>query len=158
MLMLMLAAVPGAASENDREQHGGSAQSDASQLDPHTAHVAGRLWGDLVCLCGRCQRLTLKACHCPDAANERRKVVDLLSGRDLASPAQEDLAYQAVMQDYIMRFGRKVLASERTGSGTSGDLPAFAISIGVIAAACIAVAVIEGRRRRRSPSRSRRRR
>jgi hypothetical protein len=105
--------------------------------------VARRLWGDLVCLCGRCQRLTLAACHCPDAAAERLKVVELLHGRDLAAPAQAEVAYQAVVQDYVTRFGRKVLTSEGTGPSTTGDWPALAVSIGVIAVACASVILFE---------------
>jgi hypothetical protein len=135
----------------------GGGSTETSQLDPHTAEVARRLWGDLVCLCGRCQRLTLSACHCPDAAAERKKVLELLRGRDLASPAGAESAYQAVVKEYVARFGgRHVLASEQS-SGAPEDWPALAVSLAVIAAAIAAVAFLESRRRGRKRLSSRRR-
>jgi hypothetical protein len=145
---LLLAAVPSAASEHD---HGGSsASAEASQLDPKTAEIARRLWGDLVCLCGRCERLTLSACHCPDAAAERKKVLELLRGRDLASSDGAEAAYQVVVKEYVARFGgRHVLASEQRRSSAPEDWPALAVSVAVVAVACAAVAFLESRRRRR---------
>lgn len=87
LLVFLSTAAPGAASAADEEQHAHhAASSEAAQLDPQTAAVARRLWGDLVCLCDRCERLALSACHCPDAAAERKNVLALLRGRDLATP------------------------------------------------------------------------
>ena len=145
LFVFSFAAVPGAASE---EQHDHPAPlSEAAQLDPQVADVARRLWGDLVCLCDRCDRLTLSACHCPDAAAERKTVLALLRGRDLAAPGGAEAAYQAVVSDYVQRKGRKVLASVRTYSPPA-DWPALAISVGIMVLACVAVAANELRRKR----------
>jgi hypothetical protein len=118
--------------------------------------VARRLWGDLVCLCDRCERLALSACHCPDAARERKEMVELLRGRDLSSPAAADSAYQTVVAAFVARKGKQVLASERS-SPAHADWPALVVSIAVLTMACVAVAVIE-QRRRQSPRPARRRR
>jgi len=96
LLMVLLAGAPAAASGDDHEHAGSAASAEISQLDPQTAEVARRLWGEFVCLCGRCERLTLFACHCPDAAAARKKVLELLRGQDLASPGGTEAAYEAV--------------------------------------------------------------
>lgn len=149
---LLIASAPSVASERDHGYAANLASTETSQLDPHTAEVAQRLWRDLVCLCGRCQRLTLSACHCPDAAAERKKVLDLLRGRDIVSRAGAEAAYQTVVKEYVARFGgRHVLASEQPG-GPPADWPALAVSVAVIAAACAAVVIVELRRRSRRRS------
>ena len=152
---LLLAAAPSAAAKHDHA--GGAGSADTSQLDPATAAIARRLWGDLVCLCGRCQRLTLSACHCPDAAAERKKVLELLRGRDLATHESAEVAYQGVVKEYSARFeGRHVLASEQR-AGAPEDWPALVVSVAVIAVAVAAVAFLESRRRGRKRLGSRRR-
>jgi len=158
LLACLLAPATGAASEEHQGQHDHTAPPpEAAQLDSQTAGVARRLWSDLVCLCDRCEHLTLSACHCPDAARERKHILELLHGRDLATAGGAEAAYQAVVSDYVTREGREVLASEHNG-GVPWALPALAVSVGVIALACGAVAVIEHRRRRarRSVRRARR--
>ena len=152
---LFLTAAPSAAGEHDHGAGAGSA--DTSQLDPATAEIARRLWGDLVCLCGRCQRLTLSACHCPDAAAERKKVLELLRGRDLSTHESAEATYQGVVKEYAARFsGRHVLASEQR-SGPPEDWPALVVSVAVIAVAVVAVVFLESRRRGRKRQGSRRR-
>jgi hypothetical protein len=150
------AASRAVASEQDGDHHGASASAELSQLDLQTAAVARRLWGDLVCVCPRCERLTLSACHCPDAARERNETLELLRGRDLSSPSAADTAYQTVVAAFVARKGKEVLASERPRSGPPG-WPALAVSVGLVVLACAAVVVIE-HRRRRSPRAARRRR
>jgi len=156
LLMLFIAAAPSAAFAQEADHHGTSASAELSQLDPQTAAVARRLWGDLVCLCDRCRRLALSACHCPDAARERKEMVELLRGRDLSSPAAADSAYQAVVAAVVARKGKQVLASERS-SPTRGDWHALVVSMAILAMACVAVAVIEHRRRHVSRAARRRR-
>jgi len=145
VLLCLLVPARGAASK-EHDDHV-APPPEAAQLDPQTAEVARRLWGDLVCLCDRCERLTLSACHCPDAARERKHVVELLRGRDLASGGSAEIAYQTVVSDYVKRKGRAVLASERTSSAPS-DWPALTVAVGIVALACGAVAVREHRRKR----------
>jgi hypothetical protein len=145
LFVSLLVPARGAASE-EQDDHG-TPPPEAAQLDPQTAGVARRLWADLVCLCDRCERLHLAACHCPDAARERNHILELLRGRERASAGGAEVAYQVVVSDYVKRKGREVLASARS-SRTPSDWPALAVSIGVIALGCGAVAVIEHRRRR----------
>lgn len=141
----------------EHEHHGRAATLDLAQLDPQTAAVARRLWDDLVCLCDRCDRLTLSRCHCPDAAKERAQVVAFLRGRDLSAPGGGEAAYRAVLDEFVQRKGQDVLASTRK-TGPPSDWPALAISVGILALACAAVVVLEYRRRGRRQLRSRVRR
>ena len=145
LFMSLLLQARGAASK-EQDDHG-APPSEAAELDPQTAGMARRLWGDLVCLCDRCERLTLAACHCPDAARERKHIIELLRARDLTSNRVAESGYQEVVSDYVKRKGRQILASERTSNAPS-DWPALAVAVGVIALGCAAVAVIEHRRRR----------
>ena len=144
----LIATAPGADSADDHEMrvHSGP-PPEAAQLDPQTAAVAGRLWNDLVCLCGRCERMTLSACRCHDSAAERGHILEQLRGRNLTSPAGADAAYHAVLTDYVHRKGKEVLASERS-SRAPADWLAWVASVGVLALACGAVALIEHRRKR----------
>jgi hypothetical protein len=144
LLVSLLVPARGAASE-EHDNHG--APSEAAQLDPQTAQVARRLWGDLVCLCDRCERLTLSACHCPDASRERKHILELLGARDLSASGNAEIAYQAVVSDYVKRKGREVLASAGTSRAPS-DWPALVVAVGVVALACGAVALMEHRRKR----------
>lgn len=154
--LCLLAVVPSAASEHEHVHSTPPTEADA--LDPQIAPVATRLWNDLVCLCGRCQRLTLAACRCPDAAAERQTVVKLLRGRDLASPEAAQASYQAVVQTYVTRYGgRHVLASE-AASGAPEDWPAWVVSVALVALACAGFVILEIRRQRRKRPRSRSRR
>jgi hypothetical protein len=146
-LLLISLLLPARGAPSKEQDDHGAPPPEAAQLDPQTAGVARRLWGDLVCLCDRCERLTLAACHCPDAARERKHILELLRARDLSPPGSDEVAYQAVVSDYVTRKGREALASARSSRAPS-DWPALAVSIGVIALGCGAVAVIEHRRRR----------
>ena len=153
--MTALTGAASAAGELDHEHQSRAATAEASELDPRVAPVATRLWNDLVCLCGRCERLTLAACRCPDAAAERKKVTDLLKGKDLASPAGAEAAYQAIVQTYVARFGgRHVLASEN-----AAKIPALArdwiVLTVVVALACGVLLVLALRRKRPPRSRGR---
>lgn len=140
----------------DHEHAAGAAEESHTDAPP----VARRLWHDLVCLCGRCARLTLAACACPDAAAERQKVLELLRGRDLSTPASSEAAYQAVVSAYVGRFGgRHVLAAER--GSQEGGWVAWAVLGSVIAAvggAAFALAQFRRRRGRRAGGHAPRRR
>ena len=144
-----------AAGEHDHEHSSKAALVEASQLDSKMAPVASRLWNDLVCLCGRCERLTLAACRCPDAAEERKKVTDLLRDRDLGTPADAEAAYQTVVRHYVARFGgRHVLASEKA-AGMSDIARDWIVLTVVATVACGAILVAGLRRKRSSGSRRR---
>ena len=157
-LLAFIAVLEGsanAAGDHDHEHPSKAATAEASQLDPKTTPVASRLWNDLVCLCGRCERLTLAACRCPDAAAERKKVLELLGERDLATPAGAEAAYQVVVQTYVARFGgRHVLASEKT-AGISGIARDWIVLTVAATVACGAILVFALRHRRSPRSRGR---
>jgi cytochrome c-type biogenesis protein CcmF len=67
--------------------------------------VAKKLWADLVCLCGGCQRETLAACKCAVAKKERDGILAMLDPYDLSTPEGEALAYAEVVESYKERFG-----------------------------------------------------
>lgn len=50
--------------------------------------IAQRLWSDLACVCGRCGRMPLSTCTCPEAAHQRDHVLGLLKGRDVSTPTR----------------------------------------------------------------------
>jgi hypothetical protein len=148
LLALVVAAPPiAAAAEHEIDHHGATASADLERLDPQTREVARRLWGDLVCLCGRCERQTLSTCHCPDAARERKQILDSLRGHDLSSRAGGEAAYQAVLSDFVRQKGRGVLASNRSNSLAS-DWLILLISGAILALACFVVGIIQSRRKK----------
>jgi cytochrome c-type biogenesis protein CcmF len=67
--------------------------------------IAKKLWSDLVCLCGGCQRESLAECRCAVAAQERERILGMLAGKDLSTPAAEQAAYADVVAAYVARFG-----------------------------------------------------
>ena len=93
------AAEPPAAGPPHVETPGGA--NDAASAPP----VAQRLFRDLVCLCGGCKRETLAACTCGYAKAEREKVLGMLAGKDLSTPAAEEKAYVAVRDAIIKEYG-----------------------------------------------------
>ena len=112
---------------------------------PKGSPLAERLWKDVVCLCGRCPRLPLAACHCPDAVKERQHIEDMLRARDLSSAEAQESAYAAVVSEYVTRFGgRDVLASASQGSAWG---PWLALA-GALAGVGFAIVAIERNRRR----------
>ena len=67
--------------------------------------VAQKLYHELACLCGGCARESLWDCPCGFAAGERERVLALLQGRDLSTPAKEKEAYDAVVASFAGRHG-----------------------------------------------------
>ena len=99
---------------------GGSARADTTPMKGTQVHeivtgvvddnanappVARRLFHDLVCLCGGCQRQTFEECPCAVAAKERQAIVGMLAGRDLSTPEKEQAAYNEIVAAYVQRFG-----------------------------------------------------
>jgi cytochrome c-type biogenesis protein CcmF len=77
----------------------------AVEDDANAPPVARRLWKDLVCLCGGCQRETLAECRCGPAAKEREKILGMLAGMDLSTPAKQQAAYEQVVAAYVAQAG-----------------------------------------------------
>jgi hypothetical protein len=100
--------------------------------------------------------MKLSACHCHEAAAEREHIAEQLRGRDLASPAGAEAAYQTVVADYLARKGKQVLASERTNpAATEGT--EHLIAMAIVLAACGALVLVQYRRKRAPvPTRKRR--
>jgi cytochrome c-type biogenesis protein CcmF len=67
--------------------------------------VAQRLFADIVCMCGDCKRLTLKACGCPNAVAERAKIMGMLAGKDLSSHEKEQKVYEEIRDSFIKEYG-----------------------------------------------------
>jgi cytochrome c-type biogenesis protein CcmF len=67
--------------------------------------VAQKLYHDLACLCGGCARESLWDCPCGYAAQERERVLALVQGRDLSTPAKQQEAYDAVVAAFAGRHG-----------------------------------------------------
>lgn len=145
ILVLWTTPVLGQEVGGGRAEHAGMAEEQTSA--PPLAHS---LWSQLVCLCGRCDRLTLADCRCPDAAAERENILKLLKERDLSSPAKEKAAFEAVVQAYVSRFGEEVLASHQRS--TSSSWPGWLMLLVVPVALVLMVVVVE---RLRNPKRPR---
>jgi hypothetical protein len=88
--------------EPEAHEHDESAGVDDIRAAPH---VAQRLFADLVCLCGGCKRLTLAACPCAHAKEQRAKVMGLLQGKDVSSADKEEAVYKEVIQSFIKEAG-----------------------------------------------------
>jgi hypothetical protein len=71
-----------------------------SALEP-APPVARRLWGDLYCLCGECEHVTLADCGCDNAAQERKRIVEQVEKMGLGSPDRDNAAYASVLDKYI---------------------------------------------------------
>jgi len=131
---------------------GGGAVIDEHAADPHAGAtdappIAHRLWRNLACLCGRCHRMRLSTCTCADAARERDNVLSLLKGRDVSTPEQETAAYEAIIENYVSRFGKNVLVenSESPAFGATDWL----IQVGAVGAFILMVVLVERARRYR---------
>jgi cytochrome c-type biogenesis protein CcmH/NrfF len=84
--------------------------------------VEERAMRELLCVCG-CARESVFDCKCASAAQLRQQVKDVLAkvdGRgkpafDLATPAGRDVAYEAVLDEFVRVYGgEQVLATPRT--------------------------------------------
>ena len=89
---------------------------DDPMAGPSAAHearpdsdVAKRLMKDLGCMCGGCNKEPLHDCKCGYAAQERAKVLAMLSGRDLATEQARDRAYEDVRDAFVTKYGQEVL-------------------------------------------------
>lgn len=130
LLLLMLLAAGSSFAGEDEQMKAGPQPKEVADAPP----IAKRLWSELVCLCGRCQRLTYSACHCPEATAERKKILEMLHGRDLTTTAGEEAAHAAVLQAYVARFGRTVLASETPSGDWMAWLELAAVPLAIIGA------------------------
>ena len=69
------------------------------------SEVATKLMKELVCLCGGCKREDIYSCKCGYATGERKKVNDLLRGKDLSTEAGRQEAFAAVVKSFVAEYG-----------------------------------------------------
>ncbi len=80
------------------------------------SEVAGKLMKELVCLCGGCKREDIYSCKCGYAAQERKKVNDLLRGKDLATEDGQQAAYDEVVKSFVAYYGGEHVLNTPTNS------------------------------------------
>jgi cytochrome c-type biogenesis protein CcmF len=102
--------------------------------------VAKRLWHDLVCQCGGCNRETLAACKCAFAKQERDKILGLLEGRDLGSPEAEAAAYAEIVELFKQKYGGNQVLN--VPPDTPFNRMAWAVPYAAFGAALMLVALI----------------
>jgi cytochrome c-type biogenesis protein CcmF len=87
---------------------GHSAGEGAAHLNRPSNDVERQAMADLVCLCGGCTRETVLECKCGFAAEERAKVLAILKDFDLNDPAQHAKAHEAVIDEFVAKYGERV--------------------------------------------------
>jgi cytochrome c-type biogenesis protein CcmH/NrfF len=96
----------------------------AHQERPDSA-VATKLMKELVCLCGGCKREDIYQCKCGYAAQERKKVNDMLRGLDISTAAGQQQAYDKVIKAFVSSYGGEHVLNTPT-SPMSWMLPTLA--------------------------------
>lgn len=96
-------ALPSESQGSARPQHThvGTADVDQRSAPP----VVRRLWSDLFCMCGDCEHMTLAECGCDNAAKERKRINEKATSLGLGSPEREEVAYAAVVKEYVQHHG-----------------------------------------------------
>lgn len=135
LLLLLVGALAGGAgtigtahAQSEAEPGGGAQHQDefvrgmGHNDDSGWAHryrpdspLATQLMKELICLCGGCKRETLYECKCGFAAQERKKVLDMLALQDQTTAAGRTRARRAVIDAFIAEYGgEQVLATPRS--------------------------------------------
>lgn len=111
-----------------------------AHLHRPTSATAEHLMASLRCMCPGCQaqRVSILACKCDVAAQQRSDVLAALAGADLSSAAGRRRAEAAVLAQAVARYGRFVL-------GTPGSSWAWAAPAGA-AGGGLAIIVLLGLR------------
>ena len=94
--------------------------------------TAASLMHELICMCGGCKRETLFDCKCGFAAQERKKVLDMLALQDLTTDAGRTRARRAVLDAFIAEYGGEQVLAEPRASYT-WMLPYLAVLGGLAA-------------------------
>jgi cytochrome c-type biogenesis protein CcmF len=105
--------------------------------------VAKRLFRDLVCQCGGCQRLPLFECRCGYAKQERAKIMAMIAGKDISTPAGEEAVYVSVRDAFMKEYGGQRALTVPLDGGF--NRLAILVPVAVLGLAVILVLVI-GRR------------
>jgi cytochrome c-type biogenesis protein CcmF len=120
---------------------GGNSDENDATVPP----IARKLWSDIVCQCGDCKRLTLAACTCTQARDERQRILAMLKdGKyDLSTPAGEKAAYDSIIDAYVKRFGGEQILTVPRDKGF--NKLAWAVPYAVFFAALALIIVVAGR-------------
>jgi cytochrome c-type biogenesis protein CcmH/NrfF len=121
----------------------GHAGTGASSDIYKAPNVAQRLFADLVCMCGDCKRLTLKACGCPYAEKERGKILAMMAGKDISTHAAEDKVYAEIRDAFIKEYGGQHILTVPidTGFNRLGWMVPWAVFV-----LCLGMVFVVGRR------------
>jgi cytochrome c-type biogenesis protein CcmF len=68
---------------------------------------------ELICPCG-CARQDIHLCDCKTAADLRAKVMGILDGFDMETPAGREQGYQKVLAEFVATYGEIVLATPKS--------------------------------------------
>jgi cytochrome c-type biogenesis protein CcmF len=96
-----------------------------AHLERPQSPTATRLMKELVCLCGGCKREDIYSCKCGYAAQERKKVNEMLAGLDLSTAEGQKKAYDRVVTAFVGYYGGEHVLGTPT-SKMSWVLPTLA--------------------------------
>jgi cytochrome c-type biogenesis protein CcmH/NrfF len=138
--VLALAAPAHAVDGEHVEQADHDSALGTAHLHRPTSATAERLMASLRCMCPGCQaqRVSILACKCDVAAQQRADVEDALASADLSTADGRRRAEEAVLAAAVARYGRFVL-------GTPGSSWAWAAPAGA-AGGGLAIIVLLGLR------------
>jgi cytochrome c-type biogenesis protein CcmH/NrfF len=120
-------------------EHADEAAADLHDSPLGTAHLhrptsptAAHLMASLRCMCPGClaQRVSILACKCDVAAQQREEVLAALAGRDLSTPERRQRAEAEVIAQAVARHGQLVLGTP--GSSWAWAAPAAAAAAGLV--------------------------
>jgi cytochrome c-type biogenesis protein CcmF len=103
----------------------GSEGTGFAHLERPESATATKLMKELVCLCGGCKREDIYSCKCGYAAQERKKVNDMLRGANLATEAGQKQAYDRIVKSFVAYYGGEHVLGTPTSS-MSWILPTLA--------------------------------
>ncbi len=116
------AAAPAAEYQEAPRHNDGVGYAHRCRPDSPTAR---KLTHDLICMCGGCKRESLHDCKCGYAAQERCKLLTMLSKYDVGTDSVNEEAYREVRSLFIQEYGQVVLSSP--SSKMSWAIPIVAI-------------------------------
>ena len=124
----------------------GHSHTGAHDMDLDAAPPAAkRLWSELFCMCGECERTTLADCTCDFAAKERKLIAERLAKSGLGNAEREEAIYAALREEYVKRHGSEAeVASIRLHAW----LDPLLTLIGVLAGLVVLIALAERLRSR----------
>jgi cytochrome c-type biogenesis protein CcmF len=103
----------------------GSEGTGFAHLERPQSATATKLMKELVCLCGGCKREDIYSCKCGYAAQERKKVNDMLAGANLATEDGQKQAYDRIVKSFVAYYGGEHVLGTPTSS-MSWILPSLA--------------------------------